>query len=231
MQSVFDTPMASDEIEKASRTGLDGRKVGDEIDDFLSGLAGFVHRHSARQTSHLTNQWPGGSQVLVHAATHLDRASLDPSPAPIDGAVALKGSNEGLRLAEKGGQIGIQSGLIGFDSQHTADRADAHHLHEGGVGMEGIRCVNTRMQRQARQEQFGDGDLVGFGRDAHLQQRFLTQVGAERQQMGTFVRGFGRSTHRLAIQGNGIFVSVGATATGVDPGGQQLLDMTHTQAG
>ena len=169
----------------------------------------------------LSHQRPGGSQVLVHAATHLDRAGLDPSPAPIDGAVALKGSNEGLRIAEIGRQIGIQSGVIGFDSQHTGARADTNHLHEGGVGRPRIRRVEARMQRQVRQEQFGDGDLVGFRRDAHRQQRFLTLVGTARQQMGTFVRGFGRSTHRLAIQGHGFFVAVGARATGVDPGGQQ----------
>src|SRR6266567_7948490 len=54
----------------------------------------------ARQASHLTDQWPGGSQIVVHATADLNGSGLDPPPPPIDGAVALKGSDEGPRIVE-----------------------------------------------------------------------------------------------------------------------------------
>src|SRR5713226_697083 len=95
MQSIFDAPMPTHQIEQTPRTGLDLGEVGDEVDHFPGRLAGLAHRHGARQASHLTHQWPGGSQIVVHATTDLDGAGLDAPPPPIDGAVALKRSNKG----------------------------------------------------------------------------------------------------------------------------------------
>ncbi len=100
MQSIFDAPMPARQIEQTPRTGLDLGEVGDEVDHFLGRLAGLAHRHRARQVSHLTDQWPGGSQIVVHATADLNGSGLDPPPPPIDGAVALKGSDEGPRIVE-----------------------------------------------------------------------------------------------------------------------------------
>ena len=91
------------------------------------------------------------------------------------------------------------------------------NLYEGGMGMESISRVDTRMPGQTRQDRFSDGDLIGFFRDAHLQQRFLALVGRERQQMRRFVLGAGRSAHRFAVQGHCFLVLL--RATGLDPGG------------
>ena len=80
MQAVLDAPMAPRQIEEASRTGLDGGEVGDEVDHLLSRLARFAHRDRARQARHLTDQRPVGSQIVVHATTDLDRAEVSRVP-------------------------------------------------------------------------------------------------------------------------------------------------------
>ena len=224
----FDTPMATHQIEEASRTGLDRSEVGDEVNHLLGGLAGLAHGDRPCQASDLTHQWPSGSQIVVHATTDLKRAGLGAPPMPIDGAVLLIGRNERVGITEIGGQICIEGGLVAFDGQHTGPGAHMNDLHEVGVGMQGVSRVDARMQRQAGQERLGNGDFVGFLADTHLQQRFLTVMGTERQQMGTFVLGGGSSTHRLAVQGDGFLIAVGAT--GIDPGSQHQLDVTHTQA-
>ena len=75
-----------------------------------------------------------------------------------------------------------------FDGQHTRPKARMNHLHEVGVSMQGISRGDARAPRLARQDRFGDGDLVGFLRNAHLEQRFLTGMGTEGQQMRRLVR-------------------------------------------
>jgi hypothetical protein len=136
---------------------------------------------------------------------------------PIDSAVLLKARNDRLRIGEIGGQIRREGGLIAFDGQQTRPAVRMSDLHEVGVGMQGISRVGARTLWQARQDRFGDGDLIGFFRDAHLQQRFLALVGRERQQMRRFVLGAGRSAHRFAVQGHCFLVLL--RATGLDPGG------------
>ena len=74
MHTILNAPMTPRQIEEAARAGLDGSEVGDEIDHFLGGFARFAHGDRARQARHLTNQRPGGSQVVVQATTDLDRA-------------------------------------------------------------------------------------------------------------------------------------------------------------
>src|SRR5207247_10344139 len=68
----------------------------------------------------------------------------------------------------------------------------------------------------------------GFFRDAHLEQRFLTLMGTEREQMGSLVRCSGRSAHSFAVQGHGFLVLL--RATGLDPSAEHQLEVTHTQA-
>src|SRR2546425_4006103 len=76
METVLDAPMASRQIEETARTGLNGRQVSDEVNHLLGGLAGLAHSDRACQASHLTDQRPVGSQIVVHAATDLDRADF-----------------------------------------------------------------------------------------------------------------------------------------------------------
>ena len=53
----------------------------------------------------------------------------------IEGRILLKGRNQRVGIAEIGGQIGIQVGLIAFDGQQTGAGVSMSHLHEGGMGM------------------------------------------------------------------------------------------------
>ncbi len=134
MRTILNAPMATPQLEEASRTGLDLSEVGDEIDHLLGDLAGLAHPDVAGQTSDLTHQWPGGSQVVIHATTDLDGAGLDPPSPPIDATLLLVGCNDRVGITEIGGQIRIESGLIAFDGQYTGPRAHLNDLHEGGVG-------------------------------------------------------------------------------------------------
>ncbi len=65
MQGILDTPMTAVQIEETLGTGLQNGQIGDEIHDFLGGLAGLANRYRAGDTSYLTHQWPTGSQVVV----------------------------------------------------------------------------------------------------------------------------------------------------------------------
>ena len=99
-----------------------------------------------------------------------------------------------------------------FDGQHTRPKARMNHLHEVGVSMQGISRGDARAPRLARQDRFGDGDLVGFLRNAHLEQRFLTAMGTEGKPLRRLVRGLGRSAYRFAVQSHGFFVTGGRVA-------------------
>jgi len=198
MQAVLNAPMTTHQIEEVSRTGLDLGEVGDEVDYLLGRLAGLAHRHGARQASHLTHQRPSGSQIVVHATTDLDGAGLDASSMPIDGAVLLIERNDRVGIGEIGGQIRREGRLIAFDRQHTGPAVRMSDRHKVGVGMQSISGVDARTQRQTGQDLLSDGDLIGFFRDAHLEQRFLTLMGTERKQVGSLVRGGGRSAHGFA---------------------------------
>jgi hypothetical protein len=70
--------------------------------------------------------------------------------------------SECVGMAERGGQINREVGLIASDGQCTGAGVNMSHLHEVGVGMQGISRGDARTQRQAGQDLFGDGDLVGF---------------------------------------------------------------------
>src|SRR5256714_13139004 len=119
---------------------------------------------------------------------------------PIDGHVLLRGGNHRVGITERGVQVGIQGGLIAFDGQHTGPRARMNLLHEVGVSRPRISRVDARAPRLARKERFGDGDLVGFLRNAYLEQRFLTGMGTEGKPLRRLVRGLGRSAYRFAVQ-------------------------------
>ncbi len=73
------------------------------------------------------------------------------------------------------------------------------------------------------------GISLVFSTFAHRQQRFLTVMGTEGQQMRSLVLGGGCCAHRFAVQGHGFLVA--GRASGIDPGSQYQLDMTDTQAG
>ena len=81
---------------------------------------------------------------------------------PIESVILLKRRNHRVGIVEIGGQIRIQVGLIAFDGQGTGSRVRMSDLHEVSVGRPRIRRVDAWMPRQARQDRFGDGDLVGF---------------------------------------------------------------------
>src|SRR6266702_8594266 len=144
MQTILDAPMTARQIEETARAGLDRREVSDEVDHLVGGLARFAHGDRARQARHLTDQRPRGSQIAVHATTDLDRAQFGTPAMPIESEVLLKGGNDGARIVEIGGQICVQVGLIAFDGQYTGTGVSMSHLHEGGVGMQGVGCVDTR---------------------------------------------------------------------------------------
>ena len=98
-----------------------------------------------------------------------------------------------------------------------------------GMRVESISGVDARMHRQTRQDLFGNGNLVGFLTDAHLEQGFLTLMSTEGQQMGRLVLSGGRSAHGFAVEGHGLLVAL--RTTGLDPSGEHHLEVTHTQAG
>src|SRR5437763_15763181 len=67
MQAVFNTPMATVQLEEPTGRGQGGRQIGDEVDDLLSALASALDGDGARKLGHLLHQWPVRTQVVMGA--------------------------------------------------------------------------------------------------------------------------------------------------------------------
>ncbi len=217
MGAVFDAPMASVEFQQACRTRLGGRKGGDEIDDLSRGVARFGH--GAGELGHLRQMRPGGRQIGIHLATGLDGAHLGASPSPVNG-LGLQIAGVGIRKV--GLQVGVERGLVAFDSQDGVGFQVMQEAEELGVGVQGIGRTDPLADGQRRQHLFGDGNLVGFLVDAHLEEGLLTLMGHKGEQMRSRLLPLPGSPHRLAIQGQRL-VS-GGPRRGLYPGPQHPLN-------
>jgi hypothetical protein len=73
------------------------------------------------------------------------------------------------------------------------------------LGMQGIGSAHPTKQGQAREQSLSDRDLIRLLGDLDLQERFLTLMGTEGEQMRRMLSGSSRATHGFAIQSNRIF--------------------------
>src|SRR5260370_36444288 len=81
MQGILDPPMTAVQIAETLGARLQDGQIGNEIHNFLGGLARFANRYRACDTSHLTHQRPRGSQIVVQSSGDLHRPYPGPPPA------------------------------------------------------------------------------------------------------------------------------------------------------
>ena len=59
-------------------------------------------------------------------------------------------------------QVGKEEGLVALDGEQAEAVLVMDYLHKGGMGMQRIGGIDARGVRQAWQDGFGDGNLIGF---------------------------------------------------------------------
>ena len=67
VQTIFNPPMSTVQLQRPAGTGQGGRQIREEIDDLLRDLASAPHRYGARELGDLLHQRPAGTQVVMEA--------------------------------------------------------------------------------------------------------------------------------------------------------------------
>jgi hypothetical protein len=101
-------------------------------------------------------------------------------------------------------------------------------LHEGGVRVQRIGSVDPAVGTQTGEECLSNGNLVGFLSHPYLQERFLTLMGTERQEMRRCLSFDSGSPHGFAIQGDW-FIVLDPT-TRLKPGAEGHFQVRHREA-
>ena len=128
----------------------------------------------------------------------------------------------GGRISEIQAQVGKEDRLVAFDGEQAEAVLGTDHLHKVSMGMQRISGIHARSARQTGQDFFGNGNLVGFLTNTHLQQGFLALMSTKGQQVRSWLLGGACTPDRFAIQSHGFLVQAGATAQ--YPGGQHHLN-------
>jgi hypothetical protein len=91
------------------------------------------------------------------------------------------------------------------------------------LGVQGIGSADSAKQGEARKQRLSDRDLVRFLADLDLEQRFVTLVRTEREQMRRMLSGCPSATHRFAIESERIFWR--SLQGGSYPVGKRIFDL------
>ena len=80
VQTIFNTPMSTVQLQQPTGTGQGGRQIREEIDDLLGDLASAPHRHGAPELGDLLHQRPAGTQVVIQGGRDQDAAFPESRP-------------------------------------------------------------------------------------------------------------------------------------------------------
>src|SRR5258708_4757083 len=155
-----------------------------------------------------------------------DGTLFDASAMLLKGANLLKG---GMGIGERGRQVRRERWLMVFDDENGFPTACVHTQHEILLGMQRICRTDSSLEWQTRQERLCYGNLIGLLGNDHLEEGFLTVMGAEGEQMRRGLLVGCRTTNCFAIQSNGV-IGFGLQS-GAYPVSQRPFDLLSVQAG
>ncbi len=169
---------------------------------------------------------PISLQISTELLTDLDYTMLDAPTMPIKRLGLLE---LGLRISERGGQIGLECWLIAFDDKKRIRLLRTQEVPELTMGVQGIKGADASADGQGGKQLASFWDLVGFFSHSQLSPDFFALVCKAGKQMRSRSFSCSGSPHRLAVDSEGI--GGGSLAADPDPGRQHLLDRFGTDLG
>ena len=174
---------------------------GDEIDDFNRGLVFCGFGACARQLSNMGDPRPAGLKIGTHLRTDLDVTPFDSPTLSIYRFSLLELSE---RIGKVGSQIDLEGRFVAFDHKDRIRLLGTQQLPELAMRVQRIKRTDPSPNGQAGTQVAGFRDLVGFFAHSDLGPNFFTLVGKAGKQMGSILFCRPGSSHRFAINGEGI---------------------------
>lgn len=202
--------MSTVQFQQVLRGILPRRQNTDEVHDLSGGLA--LERTRACELGDVGDPWPIDIKIGTQLLAHFDDTALDAPTLPIQGLSLLELS---VWIGKIGSQIGLQCRLVAFDDKERIPLMRTQEVPELAVGVQSIKSADPPSDGERGKQLSSFRNLIRFFAYRHLGPDFLALMSEAGKQMRRVSFSRSGSSHRFAIDGEGIGGS--GLAGGPDP--------------